>query len=108
MPGFFHGIQEPQIRFFEPHVKEDPLWQWEMVVEQFTEDISPSLKFIQEEITDEELYWLIEVFDEILIITKSREPLQAIEQRSNLIHDKQVGQENSGELKNVKEIASMF
>ena len=86
----------------------DPLWQWEMMVKRFTEDIPLSMKFIENEITDEELYYLSEVFDEILLKTKSPELLQTLEQRASQVHDEQFRQEILNELNDAKGVSGIF
>ncbi len=47
----------------------DPWWDAE--IKQFTIDMNASIRFIDEEITDEELYWLGEVFEDIMEKTQS-------------------------------------
>lgn len=86
----------------------DPLWQWEMMVKQFIKDISLSMKFIENEITDEELYYLSELFDEILLKTKSPKLLQTLGQRASRVRDEQCRQEILNELNDAKGVSGMF
>lgn len=104
----FHQVIQARISVNGQLRGGDPLWQWEMVVKQFTKDISLSMKFIQHEITDEELYYLSEVFDEILLKTKSPKLLQTLGQRASQVHDEQFRQEILNELNDAKGVSGIF
>lgn len=54
---------------------------WNAEVKQFTVNIQESVEFIQNECTDEELYWLDEVFDDIMDKTRSSALLDSLQQR---------------------------
>lgn len=58
---------------------------WEAEIKQFTIDIDMSIRFIKEECSDEELWWLGEVFDELIEATRSAELLNSFRERVKLI-----------------------
>ena len=65
----------------------DPILQWEMMVKQFSLDIPTSVDFIKIACTDEELYWLSEVFEDIAAKSHSAEFIQCIRERAALVED---------------------
>ncbi len=67
----FHKVIRERITAPGAYYYADP-W-WEVEVKQFTIDLNESIKFIETECTDEEFYWLDEVFDDILEKTPNRE-----------------------------------
>lgn len=54
---------------------------WEAEIRQFTADIHESIRFIECECTDEELYWLSEVFEDIVDRTRSVEFVKCLQER---------------------------
>ncbi len=60
----------------------DPIWQWKMMVKQFTIDMLSSIDFIKTACTDKEFYWLSEVFEDIAAKTHSMEFIQCIRERA--------------------------
>ena len=60
----------------------DPIWQWEMMVKQFTVDMPISIEFIKTDCADEELFWLSEIFEDIAEKTHSSEFIQCIRERA--------------------------
>lgn len=58
---------------------------WEEEVKLFCKDLDASMEFVRTEATDEEMYWLKEVFDDILIATKSREVLDCLRDRAERV-----------------------
>ena len=63
--------QAAQFRITE---KEDNYWiedYWKAAIEIFTKDCAKTMKFFQNDCTDEEFYWLSEIFEEIAEKTKS-------------------------------------
>ena len=54
---------------------------WEKEVTTFSENIAEGIDFIKTECTDEEFYWLSEVFEEIAERTQSKEFIQILRDR---------------------------
>ncbi len=67
-------ITNPNANYYEPY------W-WEKEIKQFTIDLSTSIRFIEEACTDEELYWLGEIFDDLMEKTRSKEFLDCLRVR---------------------------
>ncbi len=63
----------------------DPWWDAE--IKQFTLDVSKSIHFIDNECSDEELYWLSEVFDDIMDRSRSKEFLECLRRRAQKVED---------------------
>ncbi|MBE5779290.1 MAG: hypothetical protein E7331_08155 [Clostridiales bacterium] len=57
----------------------DPWWKKE--VDAITDDLDTAIEFVRSECIDEELYWLAEVFDDIMERTKSAAFLDCLRQR---------------------------
>lgn len=57
----------------------DPWWEKE--VDAIVTDLDTAIEFITNECSDEELYWLAEVFDDIMDKTRSIEFLNSLRQR---------------------------
>lgn len=64
------------------------LW-WEAEIKQFTVDIGESISFIEEECTDEEFYYLGEIFDDIIDKTRSVEFLDCLRERVKRVENPQ-------------------
>ncbi|MEG0741633.1 MAG: hypothetical protein RR521_05360 [Clostridia bacterium] len=75
----FHDVIRERIVSPGARYYADPWWDAEIKV--FTSDMNDSLRFIQEACTDEELFWLGEVFDDIMEKTHSVEFLQCLRER---------------------------
>lgn len=75
----YHQVIRERITNPNAEYYADPWWDAE--IKQFTKDISESIQFIEDECTDEELYWLGEVFDDIMDRTRSVEFLNSIRRR---------------------------
>ncbi len=54
---------------------------WEAEIKQFTANIQESIRFIEDECTDEELYWLGEVFEDIADRTRSAAFVDCLKKR---------------------------
>lgn len=54
---------------------------WEAEIKQFTANIQESIQFIESECTDEELYWLGEVFEDIADRTRSSAFVDCLKKR---------------------------
>ena len=57
----------------------DPWWKKE--VDAIVDDLETAIEFIKHECSDEELYWLAEVFDDVMDKTRSIEFLDTLRQR---------------------------
>lgn len=57
----------------------DPWWKKE--VDAIVDDLDTAIEFIKNECSDEELYWLAEVFDDIMDKTRSIAFLDCLQQR---------------------------
>lgn len=86
----------------------DPLLQWEIITERFSADIPHTIRFILTEMSDTELYWLSEVFDELLLNTKSRELLDALKTRTASVQDSESRKEIADELDEAIGVVGMF
>ena len=63
----------------------DPWWKKE--VDAIVDDLETAMAFIQHECSDEELYWLAEVFDDVMEKTRSSDFLNCIRQRIQMVKD---------------------
>lgn len=54
---------------------------WKAAIKVFTRDVDQAIAFFRDECTDEELYWLSEIFEEIIDKTQSRELLETLRNR---------------------------
>ena len=62
---------------------------WKEEVSLLTNDIDKSIDFIRNHISDDELYWLSEVFDDVVHIISNSEFVETIIRRAANIHDEQ-------------------
>ena len=65
----------------------------EKEIEALTIDISASIQFFQQECTDDEIWWLGEMVEDLAAKTQSRELLQSMRDRAELVQDKQKREE---------------
>ena len=65
----------------------DPWWEREVSV--LTADPETTLIFIRQECTDDELFWMSEIFDDLISITKSRELLACLHERAGKVQDEE-------------------
>ena len=77
--ALFHQVIHERMTNPDANYYADPWWDAE--VKQFTVNIQESIEFIQNECTDEELYWLGEVFDDIMDKSRSSVLLDNLQQR---------------------------
>ena len=61
--------------------------QWEIEVLILTEDVNKIINYILKEISDENLYWISEVFEEIIEKTQSKKLLKSLEIRNEKVKD---------------------
>ena len=66
---------------------------WEKEIEALTIDITASIRFFQEECTDEEIWWLGEVVEDLVEKTQSRDLLQSMKVRAEKIKDSHMREE---------------
>lgn len=67
---------------------EDNYWvedYWKAAIKAFTRDVDQTIAFFRNECTDEELYWLSEIFEEIVDKAQSRELLETLRGRLTVV-----------------------
>ena len=79
----FHAVIKERVTNPNAFYYADPWWDAE--IKQFTLDVDTSIQFIREECTDEELWWLGEIFDDLIEATRSAELLNVIRERVKLV-----------------------
>ena len=67
---------------------------WEAAVEIFSKNIDETIDFFQNECTDEELFWLSEIFEELIAKTQSRKLLEVLRARLEAVSESQYKQES--------------
>ena len=75
----FHNVIKERVTNPNAFYYADPWWEAE--IKQFTLDVDTSIQFIREECSDEELWWLAEIFDDLMEATRSVELLNSIRVR---------------------------
>ena len=65
----------------EPGAYYFPDTWWKQEVDAIVDDLETAIEFIKRECSDEELYWLAEVFDDVMDKTRSIEFLDTLRQR---------------------------
>lgn len=75
----FHQVIRERISNPNAKYYADPWWDAE--IKQFTINLDESIRFIESECTDEELYWLSEVFEDIVDRTRSVEFIHCLQKR---------------------------
>ena len=66
---------------------------WEKEIEALTIDVAASIRFFRQECTDEEIWWLGEIVEDLAAKTQSLELLQSMRDRAELVQDKQKREE---------------
>ena len=79
----FHEVINERVTNPNADYYEIPWWDAE--IKQFSLDVDASIKFIKEECSDEELWWLDEVFDDLIEVTQSVELLNSLRERAQLV-----------------------
>ena len=91
----FNSLKEAaQFRINE---SEESYWiedYWKAATKIFTENISDTIRFFQNDCTDEEFYWLSEIFEDIAEQTPSRELVAALRSRLAAVTPENYRQEN--------------
>ena len=72
----FHNVIKERVTNPNAFYYAGPWWAAE--IKQFTLDVDTSIQFIREECSDEELWWLGEIFDDLMEATRSVELLNVI------------------------------
>lgn len=103
-----HGAIQARVDMADKLHGGDPLLQWEIITEQFSADVSLTTRFVLTEMSDMELYWLSEVFDKLLLNTKSQELLDALKARTASVQDSESRKEIADELDEAIGVAGMF
>ena len=75
----FHAVIKERATNPNANYYEIPWWDAE--IKQFTLDVDTSIQFIREECSDEEFWWLGEIFDDLMEATRSVELLNVIRER---------------------------
>lgn len=60
---------------------------WEEEIQILSEDINKTMNYILNEITDENFYWISEVFEEVIDKTQSEKLLKIFETRNEKVED---------------------
>lgn len=91
----FNTLKEAaQFRIFE---SENNYWieeYWKAAIELFTKDITSTIMFLQNDCDDEELYFLSEIFEEIIEKTQSKEIISTLRSRLAEVTSENYNQQN--------------
>lgn len=82
---------------FRINESEDEYWiedYWKAEIEIFTENISETIDFILNSCSDEELFWISEVFEDIAEQTQSKEFIKTLRTRLEKVTRENYRQEN--------------
>ena len=79
----FHNVIKE--RATNPNANNYEIPWWNAEIKQFTLDVDASIQFIREECSDEELWWLGEIFDDLMEDTRSVELLNSIRERAQCV-----------------------
>lgn len=76
---------------------EDNYWledYWKVTIELFTKDVATTIMFLKNDCDDEELYFLSEIFEEIVEQTQSKEIISVLRSRLSKVKPENYNQEN--------------
>ena len=79
----FHKVIKE--RATNPNANNYEIPWWNAEIKQFTLDVDASIQFIREECSDEELWWLGEIFDDLMEATRSVKFLNSIRERAQCV-----------------------
>lgn len=54
---------------------------WKAAIERLTKDVAATITFLQNDCTDEEFYWLSEIFEDVAEKTQSKELIKVLRDR---------------------------
>ena len=74
-------------RINNPNALNYPEPWWRKEIEVLTSDLDTAICFIQRECTDEELFWMSEIFDDMIQKTRSAELLTSLGKRVEDVQD---------------------
>ena len=77
--SLFHQVIHERMTNPNARYYADPWWEEE--IKQFSVNMSESIDFVLHECTDEELYWLGEIYDDIMEKTHSAAFVEALRER---------------------------
>ena len=80
-------------RVANPNANNYEIPWWEKEIEALTVDITASIQFFQQECSDEEIWWLGEIVEDLAEKTQNRELLQSMRSRAELVQDEQKREE---------------
>ena len=91
----FNTLKEvAQFRIVE---SEDNYWiedYWKSAIEMFTKDVNATVTFLQNDCNDEELYFLQEIFEEIVAQTQNKEIVSVLRSRLAKVTYENYNQQN--------------
>ena len=67
---------------------------WKAAIVVSTRDIESAIAFFRTDCSDEELYWLSEIFEEVVKKTQSRELVETMQERLNKVTSDTYSQQN--------------
>ena len=67
---------------------------WKAAIAVSTRDIESAIAFFRTDCSDEELYWLSEIFEEVVKKTQSRELVETLQERLNKVISDTYSQQN--------------
>lgn len=83
----FHKVIKERVTNPKAFYYADPWWEAE--IKQFTLDVDTSIRFIKEECSDEEFWWLGEIFDDLMEATRSVKLLNSIRERVQCVSNEE-------------------
>ena len=85
MPDFTKYHFVIQDRIHNPNAQYDADYWWDKEIRLYTKDIKATINFITSECTDEELFWIGEIFDDLIENTNSVELYNCLCSRIELV-----------------------
>ena len=80
-------------RINNPNALNYPDPWWEKEIEVLTSDLDTTICFIQRACTDVELFWMSEIFDDLIQKTKNIELLTCLRKRAETVQDREKKEE---------------
>lgn len=91
----FHSLKEAAQ--FRIHESEDNYWEvdyWKAAVEVALQSVPNTIHYLQSDCSDEEFYWLSEIFEELAQKTHSKELVDALRTRLKQVTPENYHQQN--------------